>query len=130
MATVGTPTDSTTRGEAAPGMRPIPNFNFQLQHRRWPVATPERISHNPWLMIARLFPVVWLRVWLELGLVLILVPWSEIWETNYFLYQYPALSFFVNNPFMRGAISGLGIMNVFLALEAFRRRAVSVASQG
>ena len=67
---------------------------------------------------------------ISLGLVLILVPWSEIWETNYFLYQYPALSFFVNNPFMRGAISGLGIMNVFLALEAFRRRAVSVASQG
>jgi hypothetical protein len=31
---------------------------------------------------------------------------------------------------MRGAISGLGIMNVFLALEAFRRRAVTVASQG
>ena len=94
------------------------------------VATPEIISDNPRLMITRLFRVVWLLVWLELGLVLILVPWSEIWETNYFLYQYPALAFFVNNPFMRGAISGLGIMNVFLALEAFRRRAATVASQG
>jgi hypothetical protein len=94
------------------------------------VATPEIISDNPRLMMTRLFRVVWLLVWLELGLVLILVPWSEVWETNYFLYQYPSLAFFVNNPFMRGAISGLGIMNVFLALEAFRRRAVTVASQG
>ena len=81
-------------------------------------------------MIARLFRVVWLLVWLELGLVLILVPWSEIWETNYFLYLYPGLAFFADNPFMRGAISGLGLMNVFLALEAFRRRAATVASQG
>jgi hypothetical protein len=117
----------------SPVSRLLPNFQFQISIFKiggWPVATPEGISHNPRLMIARLFRVVWLLVWLELGLVLILVPWSEIWETNYFLYQYPSLLFFVNNPFIRGAISGLGIMNVFLALEAFRRRAATVASQG
>lgn len=79
-------------------------------------------------MMIRLFRVVWLLVWLELGLVLILVPWSSIWEQNYFLYQYPVLGFFANNSFTRGAISGLGIINVFLALEAFRRRTISVAS--
>jgi hypothetical protein len=106
---------------------PIPSSSSEI---RLAVATPEIISDNPRLMMTRLFRVVWLLVWLELGLVLILVPWSEVWETNYFLYQYPSLAFFVNNPFMRGAISGLGIMNVFLALEAFRRRAVTVASQG
>jgi hypothetical protein len=94
------------------------------------LASARRISHNPKLMIARLFRVVWLLVWLELGLVLILVPWSEIWETNYFLYQYPSFAFFANNPFTRGEISGLGILNVFLALEAFRRRTAAVASQG
>ena len=80
-------------------------------------------------MMTRVFRVVWLLVWLELGLVLILVPWSEIWETNYFLYQYPQLALFANSPFTRGAISGLGLMNVFLALEAFRRRSTAVASQ-
>jgi hypothetical protein len=80
-------------------------------------------------MMTRLFRVVWLLVWLELGLVLILVPWSGIWEQNYFLYQYPGLGFFANNPFTRGAISGLGILNVFLALEAFRSRTAPVASQ-
>ena len=80
-------------------------------------------------MMTRLFRVVWLLVWLELGLVLILVPWSDIWEINYFLYQYPQLALIVNNSFTRGAISGLGIMNVVLALGAFRRRTVTVASQ-
>lgn len=79
-------------------------------------------------MMTRLFRVVWLLVWLELGLVLILVPWSSVWDQNYFLYQYPALGFFANSPFTRGAISGLGILNVLLALEAFCRTA-PVASQ-
>jgi hypothetical protein len=77
----------------------------------------------------RLLRVVLLLMWLEIGLVLILVPWSEVWETNYFLYQYPGLGFYVKNPFLRGAISGLGFINVFLALEAFRRRTSAVASR-
>ncbi len=70
-----------------------------------------------------------LMVWLELGLTLILVPWSDIWEANYFLYQYPALAILLKNPFVRGAISGLGLMNVLLSVGAFRRRAVVVQSR-
>jgi len=80
-------------------------------------------------MFNRLMRVVLLLIWLELGLGLILVPWSEIWDINYFLYQYPSLGLFVKNPYLRGAISGLGVMNVFLALEAFRRRSSAVASR-
>jgi hypothetical protein len=48
---------------------------------------------------------------------------------NYFLYQYPALALFVKNPFLRGAISGLGLMNVLFALEAFRRRTAIVETR-
>ncbi|HXZ10951.1 MAG TPA: hypothetical protein VEG64_01040 [Candidatus Sulfotelmatobacter sp.] len=80
-------------------------------------------------MLNRLLRVILLLAWLEMGLVLILVPWSEFWEANYFLYQYPVLGFFVKNAYVRGAISGLGIMNVFLALEAFRRRTSAVATR-
>src|ERR1700721_2131846 len=74
---------------------------FQISNCKivgWAVATLERISHNPRLMITRLFRVVWLLVWLELGLVLILVPWWEIWETNNFFFRSPGFLFFVNNP--------------------------------
>jgi hypothetical protein len=70
-----------------------------------------------------------LSLWLLLGLALILAPWSDYWETNYFLYQYPALALWLKNPFMRGAISGLGFMNVVMSLEAFRHRAAAVASR-
>jgi hypothetical protein len=94
------------------------------------VATLAIISHNrkP-IMLIRILRVVLLLLWLELGLMLILVPWSEVWDVNYFLYQYPALAIFVKNPYLRGMISGLGVMNVLFALEAFRRRTAAVVTR-
>jgi hypothetical protein len=94
------------------------------------VATLAIISHNrkP-IMLIRILRVVLLLLWLELGLMLILVPWSEVWDVNYFLYQYPALGIFVKNPYLRGMISGLGVMNVLFALEAFRRRTAAVVTR-
>ncbi|MGA2509853.1 MAG: hypothetical protein ABSG27_06440 [Candidatus Acidiferrales bacterium] len=77
--------------------------------------------------MSRIARVILLLLWLAFGLALILVPWSDIWEANYFLYQYPALGVFLKNPFLRGAISGLGFMNVLLSLEAFRHRTPSAA---
>jgi hypothetical protein len=77
--------------------------------------------------MSRIARVILLLLWLAFGLALILVPWSDIWEANYFLYQYPALGVFLKNPFLRGAISGLGFMNVLLSLEAFRHRTLSAA---
>jgi hypothetical protein len=79
--------------------------------------------------MSRIVRVPVLLAWLVLGLILILVPWSDVWETNYLLYQYPALGLLLKNPFLRGAISGLGFMNVLLSLEAFRRRVATVASR-
>jgi len=70
-----------------------------------------------------------LLFWLAFGLALILVPWSDLWDANYFLYHYPALGIFLKNPFLRGAISGLGFMNVLLSLDAFRHPHAAVASR-
>jgi hypothetical protein len=77
----------------------------------------------------RVLRVLLLLVWLELGLMLILVPWSDMWQTNYFIIQFPALGTILRSPYLRGAISGLGVMNVFLALETFRHKAASVAKR-
>ena len=79
--------------------------------------------------MSRVVRVPILLLWLVFGLALILVPWSDIWEANYFLYQYPALALFLKNPFLRGAISGLGFLNVLLSLEAFRHRTAAVATR-
>jgi hypothetical protein len=96
---------------------------------RLPVATPATISHNPNSTMSRIARITILLLWLVLGLALILVPWSDIWETNYFLFQYPALAIFLKSPYLRGAISGLGFMNVLLSLEGFRHRTAAATSR-
>jgi hypothetical protein len=80
-------------------------------------------------MTSRILRIVLLLLWFELGVVLILLPWSDVWDGNIFLYQYPLLGFFLKNSYLRGMISGLGIMNVMFALEAFRGRTPAVATR-
>ena len=49
---------------------------------------------------------------LEIGLVLIVVPWSAFWDRNYFAQLAPSLGALIANNFVRGAVSGLGLINV------------------
>lgn len=70
-----------------------------------------------------------LLVWLDVGLVLILLPWSPFWEINYFLNSYPRLIPILLNPYLRGAVSGLGLADAFLAVDAFRRGTRAVATR-
>lgn len=49
---------------------------------------------------------------LEVGFVLIVVPWSAYWDRNYFAQALPLVQGIITNNFVRGAVSGLGIINV------------------
>jgi hypothetical protein len=53
---------------------------------------------------------------LETGLLLVLVPWSTFWERNYFGDLVPLVQVVITNNFVRGAISGLGLVNIAFAL--------------
>ncbi|MEZ5420685.1 MAG: hypothetical protein R2708_25540 [Vicinamibacterales bacterium] len=53
---------------------------------------------------------------IELGLLLIVVPWSAYWDRNYFAQMSPAVRSVVTNNFVRGAVTGLGAVNVLAAL--------------
>jgi len=74
----------------------------------------------------RLLRVLLLLLWLEMGLLIILIPWSTFWETNYFLNHYPSLIPILLNPYVRGAISGLGVVDAVLAVDSFRRKRPAV----
>jgi len=57
---------------------------------------------------------------LETGIVLILVPWSEFWDRNYFVQAISFVHAMAINNFVRGAISGIGVVNVVAALAELR----------
>jgi hypothetical protein len=46
----------------------------------------------------------------------VLVPWSTFWERNYFVDATSALGSFLTSHYTRGAITGLGLVNVWAAL--------------
>ena len=48
----------------------------------------------------------------EAGLVLVFLPWSSYWERNYFAQLLPMLQTILMNDFVRGGVSGLGLVNV------------------
>ena len=61
----------------------------------------------------RLFLVLF---FFEIGLVLIVIPWLAFWDRNYFAQLAPPLQALITNNFVRGAVSGLGLINVSAGL--------------
>jgi hypothetical protein len=64
--------------------------------------------------------VLWLIIMFEIGAVLLFLPWLELWESNYFLGHYPILRPFLLHPSLRGAVTGLGALDILLAVESLR----------
>ena len=64
-----------------------------------------------------------------LGVLLILVPWLGYWDHNFFLDKYPELIPVLLHPSMRGAVTGLGALDILLAASMLRGRTDSVATR-
>lgn len=45
-----------------------------------------------------------------------LIPWSTFWERNYFVEWSPVIEALLTSNYARGAISGLGLVNIAAAL--------------
>ena len=49
-------------------------------------------------------------------MLLIILPWSDFWEHNYFAATLPPLRSVASNNFVRGGVTGLGVVNLVLGL--------------
>lgn len=67
-------------------------------------------------MLPRLFLLTLILFCLELGVFLVLLPWSSLWEFNYFRFRYPALAPYLLNYYLRGIISGVGLVDIGVGL--------------
>jgi hypothetical protein len=54
---------------------------------------------------------------LLVGLVLAIAPWTSLWDANYLLQPHPMLRAVALHGFTRGAVTGLGLVNIMLALH-------------
>jgi hypothetical protein len=81
---------------------------------------PHRIPR--WLERIELFLRVMLRLYI--GLAICYAPWSHtFWDQNPIFQQFPALGSFAANGAVRGIISGVGLLNLWIAFQdAIRHR--------
>lgn len=58
---------------------------------------------------------------LLVGGVLLVAPWTWLWDSNYLIQPHPVVREVVLSAFARGAVSGLGLVNLLLALHELRQ---------
>ena len=86
-------------------------------------ARPIQIERPVYRWYHKLSAVVLIALCIEIGLFLLVFPWTGYWEHNYFSSLLPEWRRYWMNLYWRGAISGLGVANLFLAVgETFRLR--------
>ena len=67
--------------------------------------------------------IVYVFFCFEIGVFLVLFPWLELWSRNYFSGLGPVWSELWNSPYFRGAVSGLGVIDIGISFsELFRLR--------
>lgn len=65
----------------------------------------------------RLKLVVFVLFCIELGMLLAVLPWTRVWSENSLLSAYPSLRSVLQLEFVRGAVSGLGFIDIWLGIR-------------
>ena len=80
---------------------------------------PERIPS--WLVRLELFLRVMLRMYI--GLAICYAPWSHaFWDQNPIFLQFPTVGIIAVNGAVRGLVSGLGLLNLWIAFQDALKR--------
>jgi hypothetical protein len=74
-------------------------------------------------MSAKITVIVYILICFEVGILLVFLPWTHYWEDNVFLYfitgklNAPWIPTFLTSGYVKGAVSGLGLLNIFAGLR-------------
>jgi hypothetical protein len=66
--------------------------------------------------MSRLFALASVFFCFEIGLFLIIIPWSELWEGNYLLSYVPSLRPLVLHDLFRSAVTALGGIDILIGI--------------
>jgi len=87
-----------------------------------PPPSPDHARIPHWLERSELFIRVMLRMYI--GLAVCYAPWwPMVWDRNPLFARFPTLAIYAANGAVRGLVSGLGLLNLWIALrDVIRRR--------
>jgi hypothetical protein len=64
--------------------------------------------------LSRLLLAIYL---IEAGFLLVMAPWTPLWQRNYFAALWPWLDVLMRNGFIRGAVSGVGLITAWAGVR-------------
>jgi len=64
----------------------------------------------------RLSLVIFVVFCIELGMLLAILPWTLFWNQNSFVQGYPAVRSFLQQDFVRGVITGIGLIDIWIGI--------------
>jgi hypothetical protein len=88
-----------------------------------PASPPATATQNPpnpqhaahWLHRTDLFLRVVVRLYI--GIILVFLPWTHVWAFNRFFLYYAPVAHLVESGAVRGLVSGLGLLNLWIAVS-------------
>ena len=89
-------------------------------HDAMPAAGPVAVPRTrPWY--SKVLGLCFVIFCFEIGVFLVVFPWLDLWETNGLTLYAPWLVDMWGSPYLRGALSGLGLVNIYISfLEILR----------
>jgi hypothetical protein len=74
-------------------------------------------AHHPPVWAQRLLLVVEVAIAVWAGMLVTALPWTRLWSQNPLLAGWPTLKFILNQSFVRGMISGVGLVDVWMGIS-------------
>jgi hypothetical protein len=103
------------RHEVQPGVSSDPNA-LQAESLQTLTQPGPIVEHTEPIWVQRLKLIVFVMLCIELGLVLVVLPWHPVWMENSLLQHFPTLRALFRMNFLRGAITGLGLVDVWIGI--------------
>jgi hypothetical protein len=90
------------------------------------IPAPAPPNRPPARWYHKMSAILFITFCLEIGFFLLIFPWTEFWESNYFSAFIPEWHRYWDNLYLRGAVSGIGVVNLYISfVEMFRLRRFS-----
>lgn len=96
------------------GLEPLKQ-TFQTPEENPGQPVPEA-AHTP-LWARRLLLVVEVAIAVWAGMLVMALPWTQLWTQNPLLAGWPTLKFILNQSFVRGMVSGVGVVDIWMGIS-------------
>jgi hypothetical protein len=81
-----------------------------------PAPEPQIQVPRTTIWLHRLSLVIFVIFCIELGMLLSVLPWTRLWTNNSLLAAHPAWRAFLQDNFVRGVITGLGLIDIWIGI--------------